>query len=152
MFTGWIKKLHKRGLSEFKWYLTGLVVPLTHLQVTERERERRMCAPHLREKLIVVVLQDPHFSLQLPDVVGGGIWRREGEEKRGGEEISISKTSSGKQAGRTTGAKGPHRAPKVTVHFERPKKLLEEGNSPTEGFQVMVNVFKGRFTIFSSQS
>lgn len=38
---------------------------------------------HLREELIVVVLKDPYFSLQLPDVVGGGICRRkEGKEER----------------------------------------------------------------------
>lgn len=32
-----------------------------------------MFASHLREELIVVVLQYPDLCLQLPDVVGGGI-------------------------------------------------------------------------------
>lgn len=79
----------------------------------------RVREPHLREELIVIILQYPHFRLQLPDVVGGRIWRRDGEEKRGGEVISISKTSSGKQAGRATEAEGPRRAQKVAVHFEK---------------------------------
>lgn len=35
------------------------------------QREAR--ESHLREELVVVVLQDAHFRLQLPDVVGGGI-------------------------------------------------------------------------------
>lgn len=32
-----------------------------------------MFASHLREELIVIILQYPHLRLQLPDVVGGGI-------------------------------------------------------------------------------
>lgn len=43
-------------------------------------------------------------------------WR--GKKKRRGEVISISKTSSGKRAGRATEAEGPQRAPKVAVQFE----------------------------------
>lgn len=39
--------------------------------------------PHLREKLIVIVLKDPHFSLQLPDVVGRRICRGDRKEIRG---------------------------------------------------------------------
>lgn len=79
-----------------------------------------LCKPHLWEELIVIVFQYPHFRLQLPDVVGGRIWRRDEEEKkkRRGEVISISKTSSGKRAGRATEAEGPQRAPKVAVQFE----------------------------------
>ncbi len=83
---GWSRKMHKMfrgGITSNCAALGSLCKPCNSYMCGMYTVCACVCAPHLWEELIVIILQDPHFRLQLSDVVGGGIWRRDGEEKRG---------------------------------------------------------------------
>ena len=100
--SGRVGKLHKRRFIRVLVQVAGWTGPCL-----------LMCGAYLREELIVVVLQDPHFRLQLPDVVGGGIWRRkdgEGEERLAFQRAQKEKIET--QVAAAAGAEGPTWSPK----------------------------------------